>query len=46
MEIIKVLLTSFLSVASLFIIAKVVGHKQISQLDFFDYITCITIGSS
>lgn len=45
MEIIKVLLTSFLSVAALFLIAKAMGHKQISQLDFFDYITGITIGS-
>ena len=45
MEIIKVLLTSLLSVAALFLIAKVMGHKQISQLDFFDYITGITIGS-
>lgn len=35
MEIIKVLLTSLLSVAALFLIAKVMGHKQISQLDFF-----------
>ena len=26
-------------------IAKVIGHKQIAQLDFFDYITGITIGS-
>lgn len=45
MEIVKVLLTSLLSVASLFLIAKVMGHKQMSQLDFFDYITGITIGS-
>lgn len=30
---------------SLFVIAKIMGHKQISQLDFFDYITGITIGS-
>lgn len=45
MEIIKVLLTSLLSVAALFFITKVMGHKQISQLDFFDYITGITIGS-
>ena len=34
-----------LSAASLFIIAKLAGHKQVSQLDFFDYITGITIGS-
>ena len=45
MEIIKVILTSVLSAAALFFIAKVIGHKQMSQLDFFDYITGITIGS-
>lgn len=45
MDFIKVILTSLLSAASLFLIAKVLGHKQISQLDFFDYITGITIGS-
>ena len=45
MEVIKVLLTSLLSVVTLFFLAKVMGHKQISQLDFFDYITGITIGS-
>lgn len=45
MEIIKVILTSVLSAATLFIIAKIIGHKQMSQLDFFDYITGITIGS-
>ncbi len=45
MEILKVVLTSLLSVAALFITAKIIGHKQISQLDFFDYITGITIGS-
>lgn len=45
MEIVKVLLTSLLSVGALFLIAKLMGHKQMSQLDFFDYITGITIGS-
>ena len=30
---------------SLFVIAKIMGHKQMAQLDFFDYITGITIGS-
>lgn len=29
----------------MFIIAKFIGRKQVSQLDFFDYITGITIGS-
>ena len=45
MDIIKLLLTSLLSVATLFIIAKLMGHKQVAQLDFFDYINGITIGS-
>ena len=45
MELLKVVLTSVLSALSLFVIAKVIGHKQMSQLDFFDYITGITIGS-
>lgn len=45
MEIIKVLLTSLLSVGALFAVAKIMGHKQMSQLDFFDYISGITIGS-
>ena len=45
MDIAKVILTSILSAVSLFLIAKVLGHKQMSQLDFFDYITGITIGS-
>ena len=44
-EITKILLTSSLSAVALFLIAKVIGHKQMSQLDFFDYITGITIGS-
>ena len=45
MEFLKLVLTSVLSAVSLFLIAKVMGHKQMSQLDFFDYITGITIGS-
>ena len=45
MEFIKVILTSILSAFALFVIAKIMGHKQMAQLDFFDYITGITIGS-
>ncbi len=45
MEFIKVVSTSLLSAVSLFLIAKIMGHKQMAQLDFFDYITGITIGS-
>ena len=45
MKVIFVILTSLLSIVSLFVIAKIMGHKQISQMDFFDYICGITIGS-
>ncbi|MGN0519299.1 MAG: DUF421 domain-containing protein [Candidatus Fimenecus sp.] len=45
MDILKVILTSLLSVVTLFLITKIMGHKQMAQLDFFDYITGITIGS-
>ena len=45
MEVMKVILASLFSAIVLFIIAKIIGHKQISQLDFFDYINGITIGS-
>ena len=45
MEYINIILTPILSVAAIFIIAKIMGHKQVAQLDFFDYISGITIGS-
>lgn len=38
-------LTALGSFGVLFVIAKFIGHKAIAQLDFFDYITGITIGS-
>lgn len=45
MEVFKLCLTAFLSFLCLFIVAKVVGHKQISQLNFFDYVMGISVGS-
>ena len=45
MEITRLILTALLSVAALFLITKVMGHKQVSQLDFFNYVSGITIGS-
>lgn len=45
MEVIQVVVLSFVSAIVLFVIAKIIGHKQMSQLDLFDYITGITIGS-
>ncbi|HPU18153.1 MAG TPA: DUF421 domain-containing protein [Bacillota bacterium] len=45
MKFISVCLTSLFSYLALFIITRILGHKQVSQLDSFDYITGITIGS-
>lgn len=45
MEVLQVILASLFSAVILFLIAKVIGHKQVAQLEFFDYITGITIGS-
>ena len=45
MDVLKILLTASLSVVTLFVITKIMGHKQVAQLDFFDYISGITIGS-
>lgn len=45
MDAIKVVLTALLSVVALFITTKLMGHKQVAQLDFFDYVCGITIGS-
>ena len=45
MNILMLCLTALGSFGALFLIAKFIGRKQIAQLDFFDYITGITIGS-
>lgn len=45
MEAVTVCLTTLLSIIVLFLIGKVIGHKQVAQFDFFDYISGITIGS-
>ena len=45
MDVLILCLTTAASFAALFLIAKFIGRKQIAQLDFFDYITGITIGS-
>ena len=45
MDLLKVALTSASSVIALFLLTKLMGNKQISQLSAFDYITGISIGS-
>ena len=45
MDYIKVLVTTIVAYAMLFVLCKIIGGKQISQMSMFDYITGITIGS-
>lgn len=45
MLIVQTLLASAASIIVLFALSKIMGNKQISQLNLFDYINGITIGS-
>lgn len=45
MDIINIILVASLSFVSLFIIAKILGKKQVGELDFIDYVVGISIGS-
>ncbi len=44
-EIVKLLIFSTISVLYLFIVSKLLGKKQIAQLEFVDYVLGISIGS-
>ena len=44
-EILKIILTSLGSLIVLFILTKLIGNREMSQLNMFDYINSITIGS-
>ena len=45
MQLLGLCLTTLGSFGTLFLVAKLIGRKQIAQLDFLDYVTGITIGS-
>lgn len=45
MEILQIIGATLLSLLILFLLTKLMGNKQISQMTTFDYITGITIGS-
>lgn len=45
MELIKISLSSIGSIIALFVLMKILGNRQMSQLSMFDYINGITIGS-
>ena len=44
-EIVNICLTAILSFIVLFVIAKLLGKKQVGELDFIDYVVGISIGS-
>ena len=44
-DIITTAIKSIISVVILFVLARIMGKKQISQLSFFDYVSGISIGS-
>ncbi len=45
MDILKIVLLALGSVTALFILTKVMGDRQMSEMSMFDYINSITIGS-
>ncbi|HYK73011.1 MAG TPA: DUF421 domain-containing protein [Pseudoneobacillus sp.] len=44
-EPVDIVIRTFLFIAILFLITKIVGKKQISEITFFEYVSGITIGS-
>lgn len=44
-DIISTLLKSLIAIAVLYLLARLMGKKQVSQLTFFDYVVGISIGS-
>lgn len=45
MDIFKIVISSIISVISLFAITKFLGKRQMAQLSFFDYVSSVVIGS-
>ena len=45
MELLKIAITAFGSIVALFLLTKIMGDRQMSELSMFDYINSITIGS-
>ena len=45
MDIIKIIFSSFASLGTLFILTKLMGNREMSQLSMFDYVSSIALGS-
>jgi uncharacterized membrane protein YcaP (DUF421 family) len=44
-ELVNIIVRSLVSIVVLFLLARLMGKKQIAQLNFFDYVAGISIGS-
>jgi uncharacterized membrane protein YcaP (DUF421 family) len=45
MHILKIVVSSFASLGSLFVLTKLMGNREMSQLSMFDYVSSIALGS-
>jgi uncharacterized membrane protein YcaP (DUF421 family) len=45
MHILKIVIASFTSLGSLFVLTKMMGNREMSQLSMFDYVSSIALGS-
>ena len=45
MFVLKTILATIASIVIMFLLSKMLGNKQISEMNMFDYINGITIGS-
>lgn len=45
MDIFKIILSSFASLGALFVLTKLMGNREMSQLSMFDYVSSIALGS-
>lgn len=45
MDYIKIVASSFASIAALFLFTKIMGNREMSQLSMFDYVSSIALGS-
>ncbi len=45
MHMLKIVLSSFASLGSLFVLTKLMGNREMSQLSMFDYVSSIALGS-
>ena len=45
MDLLRIALTALASLVAMFFLTKLMGNKQVSQMNLFDYVIGITVGS-